>query len=406
MKLLIVAYACEPNKGSEPEVGWRVVNEISKLLPEDEIYVITKANNKETIEKEKYSSNIKFFYYELPKKLTFWKKGGRGVRTYYYLWMIGAYKYLQRQKINFDIIHHVTFVNDWLPSFFINLKNSENKFIWGPIGGNDPLPEKFLPSNKKTIEKIRILLQKIFRNDPMFLKCKKNADVIMGINYNVKNKLKLKKDKTFIVEPAIALSKLEIINNKYQKSANEFFILSVGRFIYIKNFKLTIDVFYEFLRNNPNSNAKLILIGDGPDKNMLIDLVKKYKIEDKVIFTGKISRSEVFEYMKKSHLFLFPTLENAGFVILEAMSNFMPVLALNYGGPAQFIIKNKDLQLANINMSYDEIKKDLANKIELFYNDSVLRKKTGIDNHNIVLKNFTWEEKAKKYVDLYKRLFK
>ena len=404
MKLLVVAYACEPNKGSEPEVGWRVVNEIAKLLPDDEIYVITKGNNKDIIEKENYPFNIKFFYYELPKKLTFWKKDGRGIRTYYYLWMIGAYKYLKKQNMDFDIIHHVTFVNDWLPSYFINLKNSKNKFIWGPIGSHDPLPEKFLPRERKKIEKVRIFLQKMFRHDSVFRKCKQKSDVIIGINENVKYKLKLSDDKKFIVEPAIGLSKEELKELEYKKNDDEFLILSVGRFIYIKNFRLTIDAFNEFVKNNPNSNAKLILIGDGPDKDMLVRLVKSYGIENKVKFTGKISRKEVFEYMEKSHLFLFPTLENAGFVILEAMSNFMPVIALNYGGPAQFVIKNKDLQLSDVNMSYDEIKKDLAAKIELFYNDSFLRKKIGMDNYNIVLKNFTWEEKAKKYVNLYKGL--
>jgi len=79
MNILLGVYACEPHKGSEPEVGWQMVNEIAKAMPSDAIYAITKHNNQILIEKEKYPSNVKFFYFEPPKWLTFWKKGGRGV---------------------------------------------------------------------------------------------------------------------------------------------------------------------------------------------------------------------------------------------------------------------------------------------------------------------------------------
>ena len=50
MKILLSAYACEPNKGSEPEVGWRWATELLKF--NNEVYVITRLNNKENIEKE------------------------------------------------------------------------------------------------------------------------------------------------------------------------------------------------------------------------------------------------------------------------------------------------------------------------------------------------------------------
>ena len=48
LKILLSAYACEPNKGSEPEVGWKWATTLSELG--HEVYVITRSNNKETIE--------------------------------------------------------------------------------------------------------------------------------------------------------------------------------------------------------------------------------------------------------------------------------------------------------------------------------------------------------------------
>ena len=50
MKILLSAYACEPNKGSEPEVGWKWATSLSDLG--HEVYVITRSNNKNSIEQE------------------------------------------------------------------------------------------------------------------------------------------------------------------------------------------------------------------------------------------------------------------------------------------------------------------------------------------------------------------
>ena len=340
MNILLGVYACEPNNGSEPEVGWQMANQIAKIMPEDTIYAITKANNKEVIEKESYPDNLKFYYYAPPRWLTFWKKGGRGIRTYYYLWMIGAALFIKKQKITFDIVHHVTFVNDWLPSFFSLLKNNNNKFIWGAIGSHDPIDSKFLDGNKrKIVEKIRVFLQLFFRNvDPFFHYCKFKADCVIGINENVKIKLGLNKNTFFIAEPAIGLKKSVIEKiDQSKKKDNKFLVVSVGRLLYIKNFKLTVLGFAEFLKNNPNiNNAKLQIIGEGTDRGSLESLAQKLNIKEHVQFVGKIALYEVQEQFSKADIFLFPTLENAGFVIIEAMSHGLPVLAMNYGGPQQF----------------------------------------------------------------------
>ena len=156
---------------------------------------------KEIVENEGYPLNVEFFYYAPPKWLTFWKKGGRGIRTYYYLWLIGAARFMKKKNISFDIVHHITFVNDWMPSFFHLLKTKENRFIWGPIGSNDPIDFKFYDNTKMKIKEIITnVLKNFYRNfDPSFYICKAKADCIIGINDNVKNKLNLDKNKFFII---------------------------------------------------------------------------------------------------------------------------------------------------------------------------------------------------------------
>ena len=408
MNIFLGVYACEPNNGSEPEVGWQMVNQIAKLLPNDNIYALTKKNNKEKIETVEYPKNIHFMYYAPPKWLTFWKKGGRGIRTYYYLWSIGAALFMKKQKINFDIIHHITFVNDWIPSFYFLLKNKNSKFIWGPNGSNDPIDFKFLDNNKLKIQEIITnSLKLFFRNlDPFFQICKSKSDCIIGINKNVKYKLSLT-DKKFIFEPAIAIKEEDIQDKNYDQEIKnkDFIIISVGRLVHIKNFKLTILSFGKFLENNKHiTNIKLQIIGDGPEKEKLITLTKKLNIENNVNFTGKISLDDVQNNFSKANLFLFPTLENAGFVTLEAMSKALPILAMRYGGPEQFVISHRDKQLVDPDLSYDELAHTFSEKIKYFYDNPSLCEEIGNQNKVDILNNFTWEAKAKKMVNLYKEL--
>lgn len=57
MKILLSAYACEPHIGSEPEVGWKWATELSKMG--NDVYVITRLNNKENIEQELKKKKLK-----------------------------------------------------------------------------------------------------------------------------------------------------------------------------------------------------------------------------------------------------------------------------------------------------------------------------------------------------------
>src|SRR4030042_6826220 len=77
LKILVSAYACEPDKGSEPGVGWNWVKQIARF---HEVWVITRANNRASIERELNKTpinNLRFVYYDVPKVLSFWKKGAR-----------------------------------------------------------------------------------------------------------------------------------------------------------------------------------------------------------------------------------------------------------------------------------------------------------------------------------------
>jgi len=138
MKLLLSAYACEPNFGSEGGVGWNIVRALSENY---DLSVLTRANNEELISSsdEVWVKKVNWIYTDPPKWLCFWKKGARGVQLYYILWQIYALKRVRKEKVDYDVVHHVTFGRYWVPSFLVKLGKP---FVFGPVGGGDRTPEQ------------------------------------------------------------------------------------------------------------------------------------------------------------------------------------------------------------------------------------------------------------------------
>ena len=135
MKILLSAYACEPYKGSEPDVGFQWALTLSKLG--HEVHVLTKKSNQNLIDKYINENNIKkiiFHFYDYPKWLSkIVRIGGNEYSyLYFYTWQIGAYFFIKKiiKNFKFDFVHHVTFVSLRYPSF-LPLLNIP--FILGPV---------------------------------------------------------------------------------------------------------------------------------------------------------------------------------------------------------------------------------------------------------------------------------
>ena len=138
MKLLISAYACEPNKGSEAGVGWHWVIEVARLG--HDVWVLTRRNNRCTIQRVLPDvANLRFVYYDLPHWAARLKKRGPFLSLYYLLWQWGAYRRARElhSQVQFDAVQHLTFGAFRYPSFMGRLGT---RFVFGPVGGGERSP--------------------------------------------------------------------------------------------------------------------------------------------------------------------------------------------------------------------------------------------------------------------------
>ena len=401
MKILLSAYACEPNKGSEPEVGWKWATELSKL--NNEVYVITRLNNKENIEKEMKKSNfenLNFIYFDFPNWFLKIFKGNhnRFSYFYFYIWQIAIYFVAKKitHRIKFNYIHHVTFVSYRFPSFlcFLNVP-----FIFGPIAGGEQIPNKLIKNfdfKSKLKENLRYLNNKFVNYSPILnMVFKRSIKIIVTSN---ETKLKIPKKyhhKTF-VELAIAPDVKNVVQDQFflNKSTDISKLCFVGVFEHRKG----INIILEILKKLKKNDIKFFFnfYGDGPLKKYIQEFILKENLMNNVKLHGVIAKKNITKEMKKNHIFLFPSLrDSGGFVLFEAMSVGLPSLILKLGGPANIIDNNCGIIIDTKNKDeknlIDEIYNNLTNLIQ-----DVDKLKILSNNCYSRLKLFSWKSKIKK----------
>jgi glycosyltransferase involved in cell wall biosynthesis len=85
----------------------------------------------------------------------------------------------------------------------------------------------------------------------------------------------------------------------------------------------------------------LTIVGDGIEEKNLKDLAQYLKINDRVIFTGRQSREEVYQHLIESNIYvLCSKYETFGVAVIEAMLFGKPVIVTRCGGPESFVFSN------------------------------------------------------------------
>jgi glycosyltransferase involved in cell wall biosynthesis len=160
-------------------------------------------------------------------------------------------------------------------------------------------------------------------------------------------------------KPNSNLIKLKNIKNKI--------ILSAGRLTNQKNYKYLINEYSEFI--NYSNNYDLVILGNGEEKQNLIDLINKKNLNDRVHLLGRVSN--IYDYMRKAEVFVLSSLwEELGFVIVESAFNNLFVISSNCpNGPSEFIDKNKCGILFNSNSQ-----ESLKNALIHFVNENSKKK--------------------------------
>ena len=399
--ILATTYDVDPYKGSESATGWNFILQIARF---NKVIAITRKNNQKNIEQyiKEFDidiSNIEFYYYDLPYYLRFWKKGVRGSSLYFYLWQIFMPVFIKKNKIKFDIAHNVNFHADAFPSLLWIFKKP---FIWGPINHHEKIPKQYMFSKKEYIKDrikwtIKLL---IWTLDPLLLLSKLNADIVIGGNSSVQKRLRIPSNK-FVSLSQVASNDLIYTEKKELKVFN---IIIAARFIALKGIDIAIYAFEEFYNNlssEEKKQVKLSILGQGPLEDELMLIQNKLNSKSNIEFIKWIDKKEMDKFYQNSSIFLFPSHEGGGMVVVEAMSNGVPVICFDNYGPGEFVDDTCSIRIPYTN--YFQSITEYSDAIIKLYRDKELFNSMSKSAVQRFKKQHTWDSKGLFLRDLYAR---
>jgi glycosyltransferase involved in cell wall biosynthesis len=330
VRVLVSAYACEPGKGSEPEAGWMWSLAAAR---EHDVVVLTRANNRPPIEAAlagEEGRRPSFVYLDLPAWARFWKRGPLGVRLYYVAWQVlaaRAARRLQRER-GFDVVHHLTFANLWLPALACL---AGPPFVLGPVGGGQAVPRALYPAigvRGVALELLLLGAKRLARFSPLTRTAWRRAAVILVNNEETRQALPRRHRVKAILRPHACVGK-EVTRVERPTGRKTSDALYAGRLHRFKGISLAIRAIEEL------PEWQLIVAGTGPDERRLRRLAERSRAADRIHFVGWLRRDELWQRLARSCAFVFPSLkEGSPFAVVEAEALGVPVVALDVSGAA------------------------------------------------------------------------
>lgn len=176
-------------------------------------------------------------------------------------------------------------------------------------------------------------------------------------------------------------------------------LLSVASFVQEKNHNGLISIFSKLLAVYPD--ARLILIGEGKLKQIIMEKCNALGMADKVWFAGR--RNDVGDFMQNSNALLMPSLiEGLPGVILEAFANELPVVAYNVGGIPEVI---KDGETGYLASKHDEA--DFLDKLKILFALNINElEKMKLHAKALIIEEYSNRKIAGKFEMAYQNLLK
>lgn len=186
------------------------------------------------------------------------------------------------------------------------------------------------------------------------------------------------------------------LKQQYGINDSEKVIVHISNFRKVKRIEDVIRTFYEIQKE---IEAKLILIGDGPECSVISELVESLGIKNKVLFAGKQKRVEEILSIADLKL-LMSQKESFGLVLLEAMACGVPCIGTNVGGIPEVIDHGKTGYLVELGDA-----KEAAQYAITLLNDASAHESFVNNALDVVHNRFHSSTIVEQYIDLYESVF-
>jgi len=336
LKVLVAAYACSPCRGSEAGVGWGWVNAISRR---HDLWVLTGDCNRADIEAHRDAhpedcANVAFRYVPRTRWLTLEKLWEPSYLWTYRRWQRDAFRLAERlhEQVGFDLTHQLTYVGFRIPGHLWKL---DVPFVWGPIGGLENTPWRFLPTlglrggvyyaGRNVVNSLHrrclVAPRRAFR---------KARGGIIAATEGIRKAIQEFYGEASEVVCEIGPPERRAAAHSVRRDGEPLRICWSGQHLPGKALPLLLRAVAAL----PSGVAwELHILGDGWCMRPWRRLARRLGIDGKCSWYGWLPRDQAVAVMHDSHAFVITSLKDlTSTVLVEALSQGLPVIALDHCG--------------------------------------------------------------------------
>lgn len=218
-------------------------------------------------------------------------------------------------------------------------------FVLGPLNGNLDWPEQFSQEQKREREGLR-KLRGLYKMLPYGRRTYRKAAAILAAFDHTAKDLSFADPARIVPMPEIGYDS-DIFHSRRNSPAfsasGPYKFLYVGRLV---PYKLPEVAIRAFLGSDILRPHFLHIVGDGPERGRLQEIVRAEGGQQRIVFEGSKSQAEVAAFMHDSDAFVFPSIRELGAgVVIEAMASHLPCIVTDYGAPGALAAQGRGLRV-------------------------------------------------------------
>jgi glycosyltransferase involved in cell wall biosynthesis/thymidylate kinase len=402
VRILLSAFACEPGRGSEQEVGWRWALELSVDF---DVTVLTQDRNRPGIERALAAGagegrRLRFEYLQLPRPLPRWKSRWDFLTLpYYAVWQWPAMRRVRElhREQPFDVIHHLTFASFRVP---IWMKRVGPPVVMGPVGGAEQAPWHLLAYRSQwqtwTREAFRNVMTRVSIGLLRFFPPLAGRGLCLAATPGMQRIFERQglPCRLFPTIGADGVASTEPIASSNDRACRFLF---VGRLHLLKGVQLLLPAFAD----SRLANTTLTIVGAGPEEVRLKPQAAELGLSERIDWRGAVPRAELDAIYRAHDILVAPSLyESGGLAVLEAMERGLPVIVLNVGGHGVSVTDECGIRLSP-NSPVPDVIAALSDAMARYAHDVPLRIAHGRAALARVKDEYDWTAKVRRMKAVY-----
>ena len=371
MKLLISAYACAPNRGSEHSCGWNWTSEVTRLGHEATV-LASPAHRTAILAATQQDPALQRIRWLFPEVASWPLQQGKEPgweRTYNLLWQREALRVAQalHREQPFDLVHHLTWAGVRAPTFLGTLGVP---LIIGPVGGGETSPSKLrdrFPLRGRVLEGVRDLSNATLELNPIVRQGLRSAGVIFARTADTKNLLSPPLRAKTYVQMELGVTQAQIGAPRPLRDAPRK-LLYAGRLLYWKGVHIAVEAMSRLVAHIPN--AHLTIVGNGPEEPRLKSEIAERNLQANITLASWMPQEQFLRLYDTHDVFVFPSLhDSAGWVVLELICRGLPVVCLNLGGPKEIVTPESGIIVDTTGLDTSGVASNLAEELRALLAD-------------------------------------